>query len=857
MITLKNINKYYMSGHEKYHALKDINITFPDKGLVSIVGKSGSGKSTLLNIIGGIDNYDSGELIIDNLNTNNFNKKDYNSYRNTYIGFIFQEFNVVKNLSVYDNIALSLRLKNENIKDNHELILNTIKSVGLTGKEHRKMNQLSGGERQRVAIARAIVKNPKVIIADEPTGNLDKKNRDIVMDILKEIAKNKLVIIVTHDKSLAKKYSTDEITLKDGAIINNTLNNKETEVTSKTIELSPIQPSISTSIFLSFKSLKQNLIRFIFIIIFFTISLIFANTTINLYFSNATSEYVEYQQNYNNKYITLSQEQNLYNQSIKSGFFQIDTLNYKEIINSFNIDNEEGLNTSYEIYKTFKNEFRIDQNSDGYVDNKYLNSINNIIIIENLKNFSEKYEIIDVDNYLSVPNMKKCYITDYVAHSLIEYNYFNEEFDLSNNPSIKEIADYFINKTLTSEQFNYPILIEGIIVTNFNEFNDVDLSDPKHLASFNDNLCFYNSLFFQTTMYIGNTDANEFISTNNMNYAYDDFIYSALDKSGTINNICVTSYKEGLNILKGKYPEKKLEDDDMEQIAISSSLLEQITGLSVEEIEINLDYSKGDIALINPETGTGATFAFYGYKRVTSNFSCQVVGIIESEEPTIYFCNPNENSMYYNYLKLSFSDYDNASKNFGGYLTVSISDDKDSNIALYKTLRDNNISIDNLSYVKLQVVSEFINENLILFLGLFFALCMFSILMIFNFVVITIKNSTKDIGIYMSLGMNGFKISFIYLFQILLVSTITFILSSIGAIIFLNLLDDSLSTKSSELILQNYNLFLAPIDFKTFGITKTGILVAWGLAFIVPLLSVIIPLFNLSRKKPIDVLKIS
>ena len=855
MITLKNINKYYMSGSEKYHALKDINITFPDKGLVSIVGKSGSGKSTLLNVIGGIDNYDSGELIIDNLNTNKFSKKDYNSYRNTYIGFIFQEFNVVKNLSVYENIALSLRLKNENIKENNELILNTIKSVGLAGKENRKMNQLSGGERQRVAIARAIVKNPKVIIADEPTGNLDKKNRDVVMDILKEIAKEKLVIIVTHDKTLSSKYSTDEITLKDGAIIKNTLNDKVVEENDKQMELSPIQPSISTSIFLSFKSLKQNLLRFIFIILFFTVSLVFANTTINLYFSNATSEYVDYQADYNNKYITLSQEQNLYEQSIKSGFFQIDTLNYKELINSFNIENEEGLNTTYKIYKTFKNEFKINRYSSDDVDSKYKKSIDNIIIIENLNSFSKDYQIVDVDNYNS--SKLKCYITDYVAYSLIAHNYFNEYFDLSTNPTIKQISDYFINKTLTSSQFNYPIQIEGIIVTNFKDFDNVDLSDPKYFASFNDNLCFYNSLFFQTSTYVGNSDASEFVSTSNMNYAYDDFIYSALGKNGTISHVKVTSYNNGLNILKGKLPEKKLEDDDMEQIAISSSLLEQITGLTVEEAVINLDYSKGDIALVNPETETAANFAFYGYSRVTANFSCQVVGIIESDEPTIYFCNPNQNSMYYNYLKLSFSDYDNSSKNFGGYLTVSISDDKESNINLYQTLRDNNISIDNLSYVKLQVVSEFINENLILFLGLFFALCMFSILMIFNFVVVTIKNSTKDIGIYMSLGMNGFKISFIYLFQIILVSTIAFVLSSVGAIVFLNLLDNSLSIQSSDLILEKYNFDLAPIDFKTFGITKTGILVALGLAYLVPLLSVIIPLFNLSRKKPIDVLKVS
>ena len=175
MISIHNLNKYYYSGGEQFHALKNIHLELPEKGLVFIVGKSGSGKSTLLNIIGGIDTYDSGELIIDGLNTKDFSRKDFNAYRNSYIGFIFQEFNVIKNLTVYENIALSLQLQNKSLKENHQLILDTIEKVGLKGKEKRKMNQLSGGERQRVAIARAIVKNPHVIIADEPTGNLDKK----------------------------------------------------------------------------------------------------------------------------------------------------------------------------------------------------------------------------------------------------------------------------------------------------------------------------------------------------------------------------------------------------------------------------------------------------------------------------------------------------------------------------------------------------------------------------------------------------------------------------------------------------------------------------------------------------------
>lgn len=850
MIVLKNINKYYNSGSQKFHALQNINITFPDKGLVFVVGKSGSGKSTLLNVIGGIDSYDSGELIVDNLNTKNFSKKDFNSYRNSYIGFIFQEFNVIKNLSVYDNIALSLQLKNESIHDNNELILETIEKVGLKGKEKRKMNQLSGGERQRVAIARAIVKSPKVIIADEPTGNLDKKNRDIVMNILEKLSKDHLVLIVTHDKSLANKYESDEITLKDGAIIQNSLLNKEnTTIDDKLLNLEPIQPSIKTSLYLSFKSLKQNLLRFIMIILFFTISLVFANTTINLYFSNATAEYAKFQTDYNNKYITLSQEETLYNQTIKTGFFQIDTINYEELITSFN-NMGHRKNSTFDIYKSFKNPIQIDQNlSEDYIlSSRYSRTIDNAIIINDLNEFKEKYTIIDANN-MNMP--VRCFITDYIAECLIKCNYFDEPFEEGS-----DYGTYFADKTIIADNFNEPIYIEGIIITNYSSFENVSLDDPNYYASFKDNLSFYNSLFFRSYVYVGTENLNQFVSTKNIKYTEDDFIYSALNNTGLTTNVTVTTYNDSLNLIAGKKPEKKPTEDSLEQIVISTAMLDAMCNYSLEDLTFLSTEESVEGSLLNPETNTPATFSFYGYRRIMTMFTCQVVGIIESDTPTIYFCNPNETNMYYNYLKTSYSDYDNFS-NMGGYMVVEISSDEAINTALYETLRNNSIKIDNLSYMKLQVVNDFIDENLILFIGLFFSLCLFSILMIFNFVVITIKNSTKDIGIYMSLGMSGFKIACIYLFQILLVSTITFILSSIGAVIFLNILDTSLSVNASDLINQYYNLNLAPIDFTTFTITASGFGITLAIAYIVPILSVLIPLVNLARKKPIDVLKIS
>lgn len=221
MIELKNIQKTYKSKKAKNTvALKDISIKFPEKGLVFILGKSGSGKSTLLNILGGLDKYDSGDLIINEKSTKNFSNKEYDAYRNTHIGFIFQDFNLLENYSIEKNISLSLELKNEKVDKNN--IREILKIVGLEGFEKRKTNELSGGQKQRVAIARALIKNPNVILADEPTGNLDSVTGKQIFELLKQLSKEKLVVIVSHDNENAEKYADRIIELKDGIIINDT-----------------------------------------------------------------------------------------------------------------------------------------------------------------------------------------------------------------------------------------------------------------------------------------------------------------------------------------------------------------------------------------------------------------------------------------------------------------------------------------------------------------------------------------------------------------------------------------------------------------------------------------------------------
>lgn len=207
MIQLKNVNKYYQSGSEKIHAVRDFSITFPEKGLVFILGPSGSGKSTLLNLLGGLDSPDDGEILIEGNNLATLSKKEKTAYLNSYLGFVFQEYNILKDLTLKENITLPLEIQNVKKKKRKELLSKVLEEVELNGLEKRKVSQLSGGQKQRIAIARAVIKEPKLIIADEPTGNLDSETSTTIFELFKKLSKNRLIIIVTHDEESALLYN--------------------------------------------------------------------------------------------------------------------------------------------------------------------------------------------------------------------------------------------------------------------------------------------------------------------------------------------------------------------------------------------------------------------------------------------------------------------------------------------------------------------------------------------------------------------------------------------------------------------------------------------------------------------------
>ena len=256
MLELKEIVKCYGQGDNSVLALNGVSLSFRKSEFVSILGASGCGKTTLLNIIGGLDRYTSGDICIDGISTKKYKDSDWDVYRNHSIGFVFQSYNLIPHLSVLENVEMALNIGGQNSNERKQKALEVLAKVGLNGQEKKLPNQLSGGQMQRVAIARALITNPEIILADEPTGALDSVTSVQIMDLLKEVAKEKLVIMVTHNPELAEKYSTRIITLKDGKVEGDT----NPYTVEKDSENKVITGKTSMSFLTAIKSSLKNLI---------------------------------------------------------------------------------------------------------------------------------------------------------------------------------------------------------------------------------------------------------------------------------------------------------------------------------------------------------------------------------------------------------------------------------------------------------------------------------------------------------------------------------------------------------------------------------------------------------------------
>lgn len=259
MLQVKNITKIYQTGDLKQVALDNVSLNLRDNEFVSILGPSGSGKTTLLNIIGGLDRYNSGDLIINGISTKNYNDRDWDTYRNHTIGFVFQSYNLIPHQTILSNVELALTISGVSGTERKRRAKEALAAVGLQEQLHKKPNQLSGGQMQRVAIARALVNDPDILLADEPTGALDSETSLQIMELLRKVADDRLVVMVTHNPELAEQYSTRIVKLRDGQITDDTdpydISEQETQITSAP-KTKRAKMNFPTALSLSFQNLR-------------------------------------------------------------------------------------------------------------------------------------------------------------------------------------------------------------------------------------------------------------------------------------------------------------------------------------------------------------------------------------------------------------------------------------------------------------------------------------------------------------------------------------------------------------------------------------------------------------------------
>lgn len=454
MIELRNISKTYKSKKgTKTKALDNVSLKFDDKGMTFILGKSGSGKSTLLNLLGGLDKYDSGDMLVLGKSSKDFSQADFDSYRNTYIGFVFQDFNILEDYNVYENIALALQLQQEKVDS--EKINNLLEKLELKELKNRKVNELSGGQKQRVAIARALIKNPRIILADEPTGNLDSTTGKQVMNLLKEISKERLVIIVSHDNESANIYGDRIIEIKDGNVVRDT-NTTQSNLVSGSYKTIKSKLPLKESFKLGIGSLKHKKVKLIFTILLTMCTLLFLSVADTL-----SSYDVE------KAHAKLLAENN--EKSLMIGKYSFDGYGAHDYTN--------------------KTQLQIDSNDEKYIISKLQ------------KPYYSIYKIQESMNYLQLGELLKIENTD----GNILYTALGGTFDANIivSDNIKEVVDEEIigriptnsNEILISNYVADLITIGGITTYESNgnsEFTDNKLFKPKNYEELlNSNKTFY------------------------------------------------------------------------------------------------------------------------------------------------------------------------------------------------------------------------------------------------------------------------------------------------------------------------------------------------------------------------------
>ena len=494
MLELKKIKKTYNAGGLKQNALNSVSIKFRKSEFVCILGPSGSGKTTLLNVLGGLDNYDDGDLIINGKSTKNFGCKDWDEYRNNVIGFIFQNYNLIGHISVLANVELSLKLSNVPKKERKKRALEVLEKVGLKNHIYKKPNELSGGQMQRVAIARSLVNDPEIILADEPTGALDTKTSKDIMDLIKKVSDGKLVIMVTHNETLAKEYATRIINLEDGKITGDTNPYDEKEVEKKDYKFRKTKMSFKEALLLSLNNILTKKGRTLLTAFASSIGII--GIALILALSNGFDKKV-----------------NEYEKGIMSAM---------PIIIS-----KESMNMDEETISNLKGENKTEYPSEEYVVSKK----DDMDLMTRTNNLTKDY----IDYIMKTPKEYAYGVTFYSAKS---FNIINEDKELIDSSKVNlGSVPYSFDKTVPNQVLEaYYDVLKGRmpqsrdeLVLIVNAYNEVDENVLKALGLDEKEKISFDEILNSTLKIVPNDSLYKeynglFIKNNNMNELYENSI---------------------------------------------------------------------------------------------------------------------------------------------------------------------------------------------------------------------------------------------------------------------------------------------------------------------------------------------
>ena len=837
MIEVKNIKKTYIGKDGKEsRGLVDVSFKLSDKGFVFVLGKSGSGKSTLLNIIGGLDKATSGEVIIEGKKISDFSEKDFDYYKSHYCGFIFQDYKLLNELNVYENILLSLEIKND-MEDADNRIKEILNKVGLDGYENKMINELSGGEKQRVAIARCLIKNPKIILCDEPTGNLDKKTSKQILDALKEVSKNCLVFMVSHDNKACDLYASRRLTINDGLIIDDSIKNEsfENKMTLKnnTIYL----PSDSTLNDDDLKKLnqlyKENKIDKIDNLddafIPFNDDEISENTSKTL--QNPTKILKSLKFKLLKKFFFKDKISALINSFI-FGFLTIllilvETFLYfdssKIVLQNIDYKNQKEITISKIIESEEKNSQRNPLGDFIEEDNEYLQALNgyplinyahNIVDSQSTNTNALSFGYYVLDKY--VVNENGFYPSGFNGVAIVDESYLNNKFN--NGKKIEVIAG-----TLNDEEHKTGLILTDYLIDAYNDYYNTEIPYEDFIGDFqldsrpktfriNAIIKTYYKEKFKSVY-------EKYIEIKNNGFVYEDFY--AFKKSKAYNDYlnylknfeltCAYSMNENF------YNDIQNDDKYCNEILFGSLFLSDkpdfiyskattygqvaISGVinnNLKNYEISISQTAKNI--LSPIFGTQDLIGkeFYLHKtqdnyyksEITNSIKLKIVG--ESAWSCVNEFTKNEiNAMH--------------RKIYGYVVPLNNLNESALKVAIERgaTIVDKDSEVYSLTYKTLKLYHDiFIMVQYLIIAMLLIYFVIYSIK--------SIKEKQYQIGVFKSLGLNNFNISFIFVGKTIIVALLSLLITSILDYPFLNLANFLLLSSYGVIFgndLKNLNIF--------------------------------------------------